>query len=320
MRMMRIAGALLLTAVAAAAAAPLSDFIAVSRAADETWLLKRGGQSLFVQRGTSAPLPAATFHLRDGRPFPWDREPLSLVRWRDRWLVANGGRNLWEFAGDGAFIDAVPAPSLITDVAAGAGVLWAYSAAAPPGLPSLWISSDARRFSPVQAAVTGGRGSPEEHVIAAQLIVAVSPRQELLFVHAAGAPELTRVGAGGAARAFPLAYSRSTARARLERFRPDAHDLTAYSQPARDVAVDGRGQIVVLRNREDVRDRGKLAAIRGLRADRYSSDGRHLATATFPATVRFILRSDASRVLGLTDTGVVVTAAFGPPIAGGIVP
>ena len=306
-------------------ASATTEFVAVTRLPDGTaWLLPAGGQALYEQRGNAAPKAAITFRLPDGTPFVWHTPPFGFAHWRDSWLVADGGSTLWFFKGDGTFVDAVPLPVPITDLATdGRQTIWLYSSVmvgfASKDIHALWQSRDGAHFTPLNVELVRATPNRAVALLEGQILIAGGSRDDLVFVHDTGPPALIRVEGKGGTRTVPLAYSRTKARATLEHYRPGFTELTAYSSPARDVAVEKNGDVLVLRNREDVFAGKKVTTVHGLRVDRYRN-AQHTGTATFPSAVRFILRSDATSVVGLSQEGLVVSAAFDRPVPGAILP
>jgi hypothetical protein len=301
-------------AVARSADSPKQpELVAAWRNAAEAALIDASGRiHLYGEQGAVRVVALTA----NGRPMQWKHAPTGFTRWNSEWLVADGTPQLKRFTADGAFIAAFPVPANISDLTIAGKTLWAANFLSKTISHRLWTSTDGRRFTPVP--MKDDVTDPLALLFRSHMILAGSPGGELFVTHLIDAPVVHRVVPLTNRTSWPLAYSRSKSRANLEHVVAGIDDLTMYSSPARDMLTIA-SELVVLRNREDIRTSQGLATQQGLRADRYGVGGRHVASATFPEPMKWILRSDAQRVTAVTKTGVVRVARWGKPIAGGII-
>jgi hypothetical protein len=295
-------------------------FISISREGADVWLLPESGEALFHQTAGGATARSVVLHMSDGTAFRWETKPISFVHWQQEWLVANGRPFLSRFAADGRYLGTTAAPVSVTDVAMSGGLLWTYSFLDDASGRRLWTSRDAKHFTAVPVQLLDEQAAGPTKMLDAQFVLGALPTGLLAVIPMTGAPVVTQVSPTGAAIRWTLAYLRSRARAALEHYRPGADDLLAYSAPARDVLAAEDGTLVVLRNREDLPSGKSITVNRGVHVDRYDSHGRHVGTATLTAPARFLLRPEGRTAVAVTDSGAILTAPFGAPIAGRILP
>jgi hypothetical protein len=310
------AAALIAAALCAAAPAP-REFSAIWREKGAAWLLAADGGGIWLQRGGAAPSEALRF-TSGGRPYRWRFAPRGLVRWRGEWLVIDGSERMARFDERGRLTGDRLLPTHASAITRSDRTLWLYDFLPSDAGPRFWKSDDGIAFVPVLVddVTAGGGGSRAARALAAQLVVSAGPGDELYFSHLVGAPEIRRVRPGASIDVVSVAYSRSRRRAALESFADGQFDPKAYSSPVADILPLPTGELLVLRNREDVRRTGGTVTEVGRRIDRYSSDGAHIATAVLAESGRWILGPDAV----LSPSGNVVRAVFQKPLRGEILP
>jgi hypothetical protein len=300
-------------AVTPAFAAPQAELVAAWRQGAESALLDATGHIYVYGRQEIERTVTLT---ANGHPFLWRHTPTGFARWNSEWLVADGTNQIRRFATNGVFLAAFSVPTNAFDFAAAGTTLWIANHLAPSAQTRLWSSTDGRRFTALSLDEDRTE-DPFALAMRAQTILTGSSSGELYVAHIIDAPVVRRVFPRSKLTRWPVAYSRSRSRALLEYADPGIDDLTLYSSPVRDLLAIGADELVVLRNREDVRTSRGMTTQQGLRADRYTG-GRHVASAIFPEPMKWILRSDAKHVTAVTKTGVVRVGEWGRPIAGGI--
>jgi hypothetical protein len=317
-----------------------AGFCAVWREAGAAWLLADGGGAIWLQRGGAA--PAEELRLTSaGRPYRGRFTPRGLVRWRGEWLIVDGSDRLQRFGARGEWIGDRVLPTRASAITSSDRTLWLYNFLPTESGPRFWRSDDGVAFAAAAVPENPSAGeSRAARALAAQLVLAGAPGGELYFSHLVGAPELRRLRGNAAVDVFSVAYSRSRRRAALEAFADGNFDPRSYSSPVADILVLPNGEVLVLRNREDVRAGGGAAGFSppssrsvvglkpaapplgglvievGRRLDRYSRDGAHLATAVLPDQGRWILGPASV----LSPAGAVITAHFQKPMRGEVLP
>ena len=299
------------------AAATGAEFVAAFRELPVSYLLTATGEIYGVRPGDS--VPTSVFVLSDTaarRPFRWNSAVRSFVRWRSEWVVADGSKRLLHFDAGGAFSGSVEAPFRVGKLAVAGKRLFALNVLANNAGEQVWQSTDGKHFSPLKRNGENRRfESPLDNLI----LLGGGHGDELYVASLIGPPVLHRIWPPDRLQDLRLAYSRSTLRAGLEEATGFIDDVTPYSQPIRDLVVSEQGDVLVLRNREDVRTpSGRLELISGQRADRYDASGRHMATAVFPRTMNWITLVTPASVWGMSKSGDIATAKWGKPIAGEI--
>jgi hypothetical protein len=305
--------------VAATGLGPSLDYVDVFRNRGEVWLLDGVRHELHRQGGGER--PAKVFDLLDGsgKPRTWPRPSTGFTSFQADWLVVDGSDLLLRFSSTGRLKSSqtLPAPAWII-VSSGAQ-LFTYDVRPSSRGQRLWKSKDGRHFDPVgprELETSGGQG-----ILSAQRILAGGAGGDLFIAPVIGPPKLWRLGRSGAVSRVPLAYSRTARRSTLDGSVEDEYDLTQYSAPVADILIREDEEIVVLRNREDVRDRqGHVEVQERRRADRYSAGGKHLASVEFPESAGFLLRDEGGSLTALTRSGAIMTAAYSRPALGGILP
>ncbi len=308
--MRKVIGALAILMVAATTGNPMPPFRAVARSGSQTFLLDEHSRNIYAS--VAAQLPRAVTGLVAGaRPFRWRVHPFTFALWRDSWLVANGTDELTRFSRAGAYQGTVRLPIEASNVVASGARLWIYSISAHVRGSRFWSSVDGVRFDPVRASFVDERAKPPAKLLEAHALLAAAPGDRIAMIRSVGAPELRFVSADGTSETMQLAYSRTRERDGLTRFKKDGFLLTRYSSPASDLVAQD-DQVIVLRNREDVRVNGVTQTVVGQRIDKYVK-GRHVATAEFPETVRWILGADTASVSGITLSRTVIRAKWSAP-------
>ncbi len=294
------------------------EFVAVSRQSSESWLLERTGR-VYVQRGTAAPLPQFSFRQKDGSPLRWKHSPAGIARFNGLWVIADGMNILRTFSPDGMLVAEVPLPVPVFDVFATEKRCWIYYSLGNPVDHALWSTTDLRVFTQSALEPVDPKMRGRDRVLLAHVMFGPAKGDSFYFAPFIGEPVVTKVDAGTRLTRIPAAYLRTRERAAL--LRPsDVSDIESYSAPTHDLFASSNGDLFVLRNREDVKAaHGIVVPQQGRRLDRYGADGRHLGTATFPVTMRWILRADKDRAWAITADGSVQSAPFGAPVRGGIV-
>ncbi|MDP9192354.1 MAG: hypothetical protein M3P06_11705 [Acidobacteriota bacterium] len=294
-------------------ASPQPEFVAAWRAGAEAALLDSTGHvHVYGSQGKVRTLTLTA----SGSPMVWRHAPTGFARWNSEWLVADGTTQLKRFNASGAFIATVAVPANLFDLAVAGQTLWAANCLSKSPSNRLWSSTDGRRFTPVP--MKDDIDEPLALLYRNFMILAGSSGGDLFIAHSFDAPLVHRIFPFSNRATWPVAYSRSKSRASLEVIEKGVEDLTMYSSPVRDMLALP-GELIVLRNREDVRTPQGVITQQGLRADRYGVGGRHVSSATFAEPMKWILRSDRQHVTGVTKGGVVRVARWGKPIAGGIV-
>ena len=324
--MMRAPLRLLALAVAFAAASPHSRgdqphvtyFRAVARTPTQTFLLDEQGESVYAHRGGSTVNEVAKFRTSDGKAWSWGKMPMSFASWHGDFLVVNGTNVLERFAADGRHSKRVSLPVTATGIVSTAKAVWLYS-----GLPSFqgarfWRSTDGEAFSPLNVPLTA-HGDVRSRLLQLQIVFASDADGTLYFARSIGEPVVHKRLADGKDQRVTVAYTRSRERSRATGYVNGKNDLTTYSLPVADLFIDARGRLVVTRNREDgPGDDGRSQAWLRRRVDLYDPRGRHTATATFPVTIRTVLRIEDAVVIAATNDGRIIRARLGAPEPGGI--
>jgi hypothetical protein len=267
-----------------------------------------------VQRGSGQPQRAVVLAAK------WRRPPFGFTRWRDEWLFVDGTTTLHRFTSKGAALPPRRLPVAATDIVTAGHILWIYNSLPRHNGPRFWTSATADEFRPTAASIGDADIPPRERVLQTQLALVGAPNGDLLYAHLVGPPALTRVKVNGDAKRISLAYTRSARRAALVRVVSEATDPSMYSTPVRHVAVGANGDILVVRNREDVRDAsGRIREEQGRRVDRYTTDGKHVGTAVLTVSTLWVLSEAPGAVVAITPDGMLVRGAFGKPIPGGVI-
>lgn len=257
------------------------------------------------------------FSDRVGQPHIWMRPPRNFVLWRAEWLVSDFSNHLYRFDLTGIYRGLITLSFRPGAIVVAGDSLWALNTAAPDSTRQFWRSTDGVSFSPIQLS----SGIQRFDSPLGNLVLVAGDRKGLLYeMSIIGPPILHRAYPPGARLDISLAYSRSRARARRDHASGYIQDVSPYSLPVRDLLPLTGGRIVVLRNREDVRTAsGQLVLDLGRRADLYAAQGQHRMTATFPASVNWIVETTPSAVLGMTRSGDLVVARWQRAELGGIV-
>lgn len=244
------------------------------------------------------------------------RDWTGFARFRGEWWLADGTPALHVYAADGRWLRRVVAAAPASDLFVARGRLFLYDATPAPTPMRLWYSDDGRAFHRSQAAnLVPPTVPPRSLVIAVHVLFASTPDGGFVCAPLVGPPLLTRADRNGANRKqVPLAYSRRIEREKTAGIGRTDVPLEQYSAPVRDLLATPAGEIIVLRNREDVRAaNGQVVPEQARRIDRYSHDGKHLGTATFGEKVRWIVSANASGVVAMTADGDIVRAVFAAP-------
>lgn len=306
----------ILRAWATDATPPFPRCVAIHRSPERTFLLAETDGLLFSQTGLESPKE----YLRLPLPRVARRGPTGMTLWKSEWLVANNTDRILRFSADGRYLGDRAVPAVVSDISTAGETLWLHHSLGARGVAEFWTSRDGANFEAAPGWERGTRRGTVAAIVEGQSLLAGGRSGELLVVYRVGPPTLYRLASHRPAEVWPLAYRRSRARAALERYRPDREELTDYSLPALDLAPEGDGTVLVLRNREDrvASDRGQVIE-EGRRVDRYAADSAHMGTAEFSEGIRWILRTWGKEVLGLTRNGRLQRAAFGRPQPGGLV-
>ncbi|HVE65498.1 MAG TPA: hypothetical protein VNC59_02875 [Thermoanaerobaculia bacterium] len=275
---------------------------------DERWLFEQSGDTEPRRLFRVAPPPGLEM-----------RTPTGLARWRDSWWVTDGRSHLFRLSLDGRPRRPVPLPVPGSTVLEAGDHLWVHSELPSTSASRFWVSLNGVDFKPVTPAPGSLDEIPRGQILSNLLVLSGSPSGAIFFSPLVGPPVLYRMDARGVVHRFALAYERSASRDALTRFHPGHEDLTRYSAPVKDLVVLGAA-ILVLRNREDEKTPSGLRHSLRKRVDRYEASGRHVGTAVFPVTIRAILREERDGVRVLGETGEVLWAPFGPPLAGRVFP
>jgi hypothetical protein len=298
-------------------AAPL--FTAAYRSNSEAWLIDDVGKAIYRQAGDQPPQVAVPLRNLQKSAFVWRHRPCGLVRFRSDWLIADGTRMLYMFDSSGVFKRRLTLPAPSFDVfATGDEQIFVYDSHPGPDGGRLWSSSDLMTFRAVPFRIHREGMTRRERLLTIHLAFAAGNRT-FYFVPGIGEAVATKVAVGTwKVSLFQLAYRRSRERV-LALKTLASTDLEAYPAAARDLVLLPSGELLVLRNREDVRnDRNTMTVRQGQRVDRYSGDGSHVATASLPKTCRWILAATTTELRALGADGTIVTASFRQPEAGGI--
>lgn len=309
-----------LAAVLALAVLPLlartaagEQFADAARQPDGAFLLTRGGDVYWT--ALAGPAPQKRFTLSDaaGHPYRFSRRVRTFARWHSEWLAADGTAQIVRFRADGVLAGIIDTPFRAGKLFVAGGRLWALSILAASPADQLWFSDDGKRFTAAGGDASHRFESPNDNLI----LVGGNGKGDVFVAPIIGPPVLQRVWPAGKRRRFELAYGRTRGRATLEKAEGTIEDATPYSQPVRDFVAGDSGDLIVLRNLEDVRNgAGRLERIRGRRVDHYDPNGRHLATASFPASMRWILAATPTEIRGLTESGTLASAPWGKPQPG----
>jgi hypothetical protein len=254
--------------------------------------------------------------LRDvaGNPYHWLNPPKGFAAWRDGWVVCDNTTRLLQFDRLGRFVRALETGVRSDRIAVAGGRLVLHNLVATGVDEQFSISSDGRAFVKLALPRTPEFHSPLDNLV----LVAGGPHGEIYSGAIIGPPVLYFQSSSQQQQRHEIrvAYSRALARSQKEHPAGVVDDVAPYSQPFRDLYVLDDGRVVVLRNREDVRSAGKISELVGQRADLYDSRGKHLRTAIFPTTLRWITRGTGSEVTGVTRDGGAVTVPWGDPVEG----
>ncbi len=264
-----------------------SDFPSAFHDRSGTYLLSGIGDGVYVPQPGSPPRLMIAFRDPSGKPFRWQKAPSGLAHWQSTWLISDGSIRITRFKEDGAFL-------------------------------GFFQTADGKKFSPLPPPAGGG-DAPFPNLSHNLLVIGGSAGGSLYFIPLFGQPVLRRILPAGSEQAIPIAYSRSQYRSSLDEVIGEVGDATKYSLPARDLLVLDGGDVIVLRNHEDIRGTsGRIEPIKGLRADRYDRSGKHIATATFKDSARWLVASGNDAVSAMTREGAPVAARWGKPIPGEI--
>lgn len=264
------------------------------------------------------PLRKAFMFSQNGKPFRWTKTPSGLTQWKSEWFVADGSQRLARFDASGSFKAFVTIPAPATVIVSAGDALWFVNPVASSAANQLWRSTDGKTFKALQPA--GTASEPFETITRNLLIVAGSASGELYTSAIIGPPVVERVFPAQKRATIRTAYSRSKGRAGMEEVHGVIDDVTKFSLPVRDLYSLPHGELVALRNREDVMgDNGRVQEMLGRRADRYDASGRHVSTATFERPVHFIVSVTPTLVTAVSREGLVVTAKWSKAVPGAIV-
>jgi len=289
------------------------EFVAAFRDSSGAYVLS--DDAAIYRLGSAHPSKLIQFSAPHGGAYHWLNEPTSFVRWRDGWLVSDASSTLLSFRPNGTFDRRVELPVRADRLAVSAGKLIVHNLLASTEAEQYWRSSDGVTVTRLSASDATKFASPLDNLV----IVSGSEHGELYSGILIGAPLLRVISEDGKERKIAVAYTRTRARASFEHPRGIVDDISGYSQPMRDLYAPAAGGVVVLRNREDVKDAaGKPSPYVGRRADLYDGTGRHLATAVFPVTVRWVVSADFKTIACVTKDGDPYQAAWGKPIEGGV--
>ncbi|HSY51732.1 MAG TPA: hypothetical protein VLC46_23215 [Thermoanaerobaculia bacterium] len=298
-------------AIAVAFGAAAVDFKDAFRTRKMSYLMTPVGEIYAID--PQHPLHRAfLFHYANNLPYRWSRTPLGFVRWNSGWLVADGSNYLTHFRDDGLFDALVELPVRVVKVAATDDAVWAVSLIATNSAVQLWRSTDGHSFAPYMGGTSPVRFTSLANSL---LILTASPEGDVYVASIIGPPIVHRVWPPDRRSEIRIAYSRSKMRAGMEEIYGAVDDVTEYSLPLRDILPLPDGGFAVLRNREDVRGAtGKLELLKGRRADRYDRAGHQTATAVFARSVHWLTEVTRSKVIGVSNAGDVVVAAWGKPV------
>src|SRR5438132_5863699 len=250
-------------------------------------------------------------------PFRWQSAVRSFARWRSQWIVADGSKRLLQFRANGVYAGVVEVPIRVGRLVTAGNYLWALNLLATKPDEQLWYSADGKKFSPLK---TLGRQRPFDSPLENLVLLGGDRQGDLYAASMVGPPILRRVWPPKRALEIRLAYSRSAFRAGLEKPEGLIDDVSSYSQPVRDVLGLDDASVVIVRNREDIRNAsGKLELWSGRRADRYDSVGHHVGTAVFPRSINWIASTNGTSIRGINKAGEIAIAKWETPIPGEIV-
>ena len=291
-----------------------AEFVAAFSDASGSFLIDAVGTIHAVQPNGSI-TKAMVLSQSAGKPLRWTRPVRTFARLGASWFAADGTERLVQFRSDGTYIGEVNVPFRVAALTVAGNRLWALNMLAMRSGEQLWFSTDGRKFSPYDAATDRQFDSPLDNLV----LLEGNRAGDLFFVSMIGPPVLKRVRPPARPVAFPLAYSRTKQRTTFENAEGMVDDVAPYSQPARHLMAIDDGGVVVLRNREDVLDASrKLETWIGRRVDRYDASGRHVATALFPETARFVVAVTTSAAVGISRSGGTITAKWGKPVPGSV--
>lgn len=294
------------------------EFKSAFRDRSGAYLLSSAGDGIYAPQSAGPPRRVIAFRNPGGGPFRWQKEPSGLARWQSEWFIADGTTRITRFKEDGAFAGFSDLPARASFLTTCGRALYLVNPVARRPSERIFRTVDGKKFSPLPLTA-GDADEPFPNLSHNLLIVAGSADGALYFIPLFSQPVLRRLLPAGSEKVFPIAYSRSKIRASLDEVIGEVGDPTKYSLPARDLlALDG-GDVIVLRNHEDIRGAaGRLESIKGMRADWYDRSGRHMATATFSQSVRLLVTSGKEAVSATNLEGGLVTALWGKPLEGEI--
>lgn len=293
-------------------------FRAVGRSQTRAFLLNEQGDSVYSHERAASLTRLARLRTAAGQPWTWATMPLGLASFRGDFLVVNGTNVLERFSGDGLHKKRVTLPVRATAITSTAESVWLYSALPSVQGARFWRATNGEDFKAANVAFTAD-GDARSRVLDLQITFAVDADGTLYFARSIGEPVVHKRMVDGKDERVTVAYSRSRERSRATRYVEGRNDLTTYSAPVADLFIDARGRLIVTRNREDAarRDGGREVWLRR-RVDIYDQRGRHIATATFPDTIRTVLQIDDTAVIAATNDGRVVRTRLDAPQPGGI--
>jgi len=305
------------------AAPPIStsstlDFVAITRADNEVWILEGTSGTLWSQSGKNPPVRVVTLS-RSADASDWS-DVTGIAAVPGGWMIAGRKGRLSRYAASGEFLREVDVRDRVGRIVLSGKTLWAAPYIVPGPARHLLASADGDRFTRVllQTDRDDVIGTGSSGLLDGATILASDVDEGVVVARLIGAPFAFRIGRDGSRRSIPLAYRRSARRDALMRYGTSGEVLTAYSSPARDLLVTPDGALLVLRNIEDVRTPTghdlRVATI----VDRYARNGRHEASAELAGQARFIARAEGNRVVCISADGRVLAAPFGPSLKGGI--
>ncbi|MEO8033789.1 MAG: hypothetical protein ABI837_05105 [Acidobacteriota bacterium] len=310
------------TAVAFAAAvftisAAATEFETVYHAPDTAYLMTAVGE-VFVVHGTEPLRRLFIFSDTPTRPHPWHKKPTGLTQWKSEWLVANNTGQLTRFDMKGMFLGYKKLPAGGTILTASGHWLWVIDILATSPVTQTWRSTDGTAFTPFNLMNSSDARLVDQ---TQNLMVLSGTKTGTLFaVSIIGPPVIHRIDPPQTRRDIRAAYSRTRSRSNFEKIEGMIDDVTHYSLPVRDMVSSDNGELIALRNREDVkRSTGGTELLLGRRADRYDATGRQVATAVFSRSVHWIVSATLKTVTGVSRSGDVVTATWDRALPGEII-
>jgi hypothetical protein len=292
------------------------DFPSAFHDRSGTYLLSAVGDGVYAPQPGSPPKLMITFRDPSGGPFRWQKSPRGLARWQSAWLISDGTTRITRFKENGAFAGVLDLPAHASFITVCGPALCFVNPVARSPSERIFKTVDGKKFLPLPPPAGGG-DEPFLNLSHNLLVIGGSTDGTLYFIPLFGQPILRRLLPAGTEKAIPIAYSRSQFRASLDEVIGEVGDATKYSLPARDLLVLEGGDVIVLRNHEDVRGAsGRLEPIKGKRADWYDRSGKHIATATFNDSARWLVSFRKDAVSATTRQGVPLTSRWAKPIAG----